>query len=543
MQRLLPCWVLLVVLLSACKRTHEFPAAVEVITGPAEVTAAREVWETRRVRLLAELLDNPGGIRSYDEESVEILKANRPQAVAALLKLRDDPGAPAKRRLEAILALRLLDEAPSVIQMVELASADPEAASELLGVLYDLYPDEAPLPPELRQAIGSWVASKDKRLRTAALISAGFFRVSEAAAPVLEQLASAGADDHDLFLSAARLAPSADLLARLEKRVKPVQGFGAPAGLDAIRALGEATEDPALRRQAAMVATKVLVEQADHPWIDGESLGCLEIIASVQPTAGAEELLGTIVTSARWNALRRSALEKLSELNPASAAKISESSGVAMKEPGQQDSRGVEISAPEGARILVESGVLTRREADIALDKLKNPARKGSEGRAGAVSVLEAAGRLLSFDTETGMVPTRHDRLLRDFARASAHQFNPEAEFEWYVPDQKNPDSGSYLVQFIHSGRLYRFRPRDLGDWYDVEAVTAAVERALSDAGVPERFVPLSTGDQTATYIFGRSSALKAVSSRLGFDLGSDPGQPFKAGRAFEERVRRELGK
>jgi hypothetical protein len=114
-----------------------------------------------------------------------------------------------------------------------------------------------------------------------------------------------------------------------------------------------------------------------------------------------------------------------------------------------------------------------------------------------SLAILGHVRILVWFDAETGQVPSPHDYLIRDFAENSRNLFQPEAVYQGENKNKKAP------VQFICQDRLYRFNARTDWDYYDIERTVGAINRALKDSGVEERFVEMETGDQTACYIFG----------------------------------------
>jgi len=152
------------------------------------------------------------------------------------------------------------------------------------------------------------------------------------------------------------------------------------------------------------------------------------------------------------------------------------------------------------------------------------------------IGILIDCGVVVAFDAETGMVPVRHDLLLYEFADASQGRFTPEAPSEVMVQQGPEDYDGDYTVQFIANNLLYRFGARNFGDWYDVEAVHNAVNRALADAGGPERFVTVATGDQMAMFLFG-PAAVAELASELGITLGTDPNQAMTDGKEYERQV------
>jgi hypothetical protein len=63
-------------------------------------------------------------------------------------------------------------------------------------------------------------------------------------------------------------------------------------------------------------------------------------------------------------------------------------------------------------------------------------------------------------------------------------------------------------------------RHRDgFGDYYDTERTTAAINRALQDAGLSERFLAIDTGDQTACFVFGQPDRIAAAAVEFQWPL------------------------
>lgn len=147
-----------------------------------------------------------------------------------------------------------------------------------------------------------------------------------------------------------------------------------------------------------------------------------------------------------------------------------------------------------------------------------------------------AAGLTTAFDTETGEIPCRHDRLILRFAEGAAGRFAPECPVqEWHREGASG--RGPYTVRFLLGGRLYRFGAENHGDWYDVRAVQRALNFALKASGKKERFVALDTGDQTAWLVFADPDALRPVAERYGLPLSDDPDAAVRSGKEFERKV------
>src|SRR5687768_5680190 len=92
--------IMVTVLAVGCKRSTSGPkpVKVEVISDGAQVEAARKAWAEDRERKLAGLLKEPGNVRSYDKEGIELLRGERGRSKTALERLRDDRSTPAKMR-------------------------------------------------------------------------------------------------------------------------------------------------------------------------------------------------------------------------------------------------------------------------------------------------------------------------------------------------------------------------------------------------------------------------------------------------------------
>ena len=149
---------------------------------------------------------------------------------------------------------------------------------------------------------------------------------------------------------------------------------------------------------------------------------------------------------------------------------------------------------------------------------------------------LHGAGILFWFDAESDQVPSPHDELVMEFGRHARGAFAPECavqgpgeepededeDGESLVadpgdvpdPDEFDPD-GPLRVRFVHAGRVYEFDPENYGDWYDVGAVVAAVNRAVADAGGPERFISVETGGQAAEHVFADPARFLPVADQF----------------------------
>jgi hypothetical protein len=151
------------------------------------------------------------------------------------------------------------------------------------------------------------------------------------------------------------------------------------------------------------------------------------------------------------------------------------------------------------------------------------------------------AGLETGFDTETGFVPCHHEELIREFAEHSAGRFTPECPIQiWHQQDENDYD-GPFTVQFIYRGRLYRFGAENFGDYYDVESVVRALNKALEHNKQPERYIGMYTGDQTASFVFADPKAFLPIAKTYGLPLEEDASAGMRAGRDFEDQVFEDL--
>jgi hypothetical protein len=543
------------------------PAAVpsvQVITDPAEIAAARKAWSDSREQLLASLLADPAGFFQEDEW-VELLRSQRDRSVASLSRTRDDAKQPAKQRVGAILALAAIGTAPDPAQLASIAT-DDQSVWHLLSHLGELYKPRDNLPAPLRPVVVRAIGSSNEPAARQAAHLARVYRISEAADVVLERVRTDPKADSTLFRSAAALTPTAEVLDAILKRAGPAGRPSSGEMMEAVADFAKASTDAALRRRAADACLQYLKQKPDGPSVDGGTFDSLDTLAKAAPADQAKAALADVVRTARHKYVREYALERLNKLDTEAATKVSGETKVSLPEEAAA-SRAASVTRQKAADVCVRHKVLTRAEADAALAALaaRDQASARADGygdEAGAgdepvdevPALLHAARRFAAFDVETGMLPNRHDRLILELAEASAGQFKPEAAVERYVADKPpreaakgvivedgEEESGTYTVQFIHAGRLYRFNPRNLGDWYDLSAVLVAVNRAVADAGASAQFVPLASDGQIAELVFSDPAALRAAAPELGLKPGTDADDARRQGKAYEESAIKRL--
>lgn len=162
-----------------------------------------------------------------------------------------------------------------------------------------------------------------------------------------------------------------------------------------------------------------------------------------------------------------------------------------------------------------------------------NPAQQPS---ADAEWLLTEAGYIHSFDVETGMFPNEHDGLLRDLAALASPDLD-DVFFEEIYPQQ---DRGQYRLLAYADGFLYQCEAANYGDWYDVEAVLALLNRLAEDRRLAQRFVVLHSTDQVAPVAVASRGALQVAFDKRWLVSGQAQ-QAMESGQAFEAEVIRDL--
>ncbi len=152
------------------------------------------------------------------------------------------------------------------------------------------------------------------------------------------------------------------------------------------------------------------------------------------------------------------------------------------------------------------------------------------------------AGIFTAFDAETGQLPCDHHRLILKFAENSNGRFKPECPVQTWHRKSNDDFDAPYTVRFVYQNRLYTFGAENRGDWYDVTAVTRALNFALKTAGQPERFIALNNGDQIASFIFADPQKFLPIASKYALVLSDDPDEAMRKGKEFEQRVLNESG-
>jgi hypothetical protein len=161
------------------------------------------------------------------------------------------------------------------------------------------------------------------------------------------------------------------------------------------------------------------------------------------------------------------------------------------------------------------------------IQRMRATEKRDSDDPAWSLLVLSYAHIRTCFDTESNEVPPRHDHLIQEFAGNSRGIFAPEAVLQREGKRRGVP----VMVQFVFLDRLYRFQVRDYSDYYDLERLAGAINKAIADAGHHERFLSIDTGGQIADFIFGDPRLISEAAQEFQWTLD------YKFNRTIVPRV------
>lgn len=111
------------------------------------------------------------------------------------------------------------------------------------------------------------------------------------------------------------------------------------------------------------------------------------------------------------------------------------------------------------------AGILDDEELMATRQELASRKPESGEVENSLFGVLSHAKRGISFDAETGMLPCRHDLLVRDLAAITHGLLAPTAIHEIWQQKNQDDDEAPYTLQFVANNRLYQGELRNLGDW------------------------------------------------------------------------------
>lgn len=132
------------------------------------------------------------------------------------------------------------------------------------------------------------------------------------------------------------------------------------------------------------------------------------------------------------------------------------------------------------------------------------------------LSIFWSQNRLVGFDTEASLVPPDYVELIERLAAIADEKLtieNLSQEYEGAKPILE--------VLYTLEKTVYRFEPRDFGDYFDVERVLKSLNGALIDRGHPHRYIPLHTGDQMCVVVFAPERAFREFAAEFRLPLAA----------------------
>ncbi len=512
----------------------QLPGKLKVIADPTQIAAAKKDFAQYQEKKLTESLSNLDNFYRYDEEFMNLLKVHREKAIKLLTATRDSDSKDAQERLQATVLLKQLGVEPDPAKLAQIASSSTEANHMVMAYIRTLFDPKAPLPAVLHPPILAAIDSGDDTARRLAVEIVSRFAMPEAMENIHNRIKN-GDPQHALVAAVARAKPDRDTFDMIMGRwgnVVQIDQFYLARGLCNI---AESTKDPAVRKEAiTKVAeyTKNFGDTAPKYYYTIPTF-TVEILATAPPPDEAKKILEDLSRNAQNRTLKSMAIGFLARVDKPLADKIAreniKSPFGEMKAPPPPPG---ELRDAQAAPLLVKHGIMTKQQTDAALARFNKKrtspgaTRRMDEGppEAPVAGILWAAKRYFAFGLESFESPVRHDLLILDMATASAGQFKPEAVLENYT--EGTGGKGKYTVQFIHGGKLYRFEPQDLEGSYDFPAVLAAVNKALADAKLPEKFITLFGEGKVIELVFAKPEALQAGSEELKLAIATDPAAP-----------------
>ena len=146
-------------------------------------------------------------------------------------------------------------------------------------------------------------------------------------------------------------------------------------------------------------------------------------------------------------------------------------------------------------------------------------------------------GNIHWFDAETGTFPNNHDYLLHEVAALSQLK---DARFSETAPSDYNADDEPYQLSAEINGKTYQQTAENYGDWYDIGAVIALLNKVAVDQNIGSRFTLLPTQDQTAIIWVVDAQSLHTLHQQGLVKLGAAD-LSMLTGKAFEEEVKKSL--
>jgi hypothetical protein len=154
-----------------------------------------------------------------------------------------------------------------------------------------------------------------------------------------------------------------------------------------------------------------------------------------------------------------------------------------------------------------------------------------------ALQLLGMLGARLEFDSEADVFPPPYDRLFDRIAQFTGGAFAPRVLQQCAGKPASDDEEPPLMIEFVAAGKQFTLKPAPMGDWYDLEAVQATVNRALEAAGKPERLLALESSGQEVAFVFGPPAAWQEIAKEYAFPLAEGMSDAVEDGKEFEKRV------
>lgn len=157
-------------------------------------------------------------------------------------------------------------------------------------------------------------------------------------------------------------------------------------------------------------------------------------------------------------------------------------------------------SLDEVLKELLNLGLIRNAPDTLSISKIKK--ESNGDPLSFIYGILDKENIYHSFDAETGFVPADYDELVLEFASKSKGILSDI--LVWMdVKENRDGETFQYIITVISNNKVFIAKPEDMGDWYDIMAVNALLDKLFEDLKSKEKFVSIETGDQTVQYIFG----------------------------------------
>ena len=106
------------------------------------------------------------------------------------------------------------------------------------------------------------------------------------------------------------------------------------------------------------------------------------------------------------------------------------------------------------------------------------------------------------YDAEVGVYPVNYEKLINDFNKLTTKHLNIDLGCK-QITHKKDDEYIYEILLFDKNNPEYILRKylQESGDWYNSEPVVELINLILNKNNVPERWIPIETGDQSAQFI------------------------------------------